>query len=314
MSELILVTDFFDVGRGNDSDPTLRRTSSKYMEEFKRWARIHNRLIVYTDPASAPEIREIRKSFGMEEKTTIIVIEDVFSLEPELFAKMDKFSKEESYLKFRYLPKASSSNPKYDYLWMMKYYFMNDALERGLLDGVDNIAWFDFAFDHGGAVYYDETDFDFTWEYDWQGKIHIFCLKDPDKTSCITTLQYLPDCVQGCMYGVATSMVPVFWKMVREAIEALLMIEVLDDDQEMVLMAYKKYPENFVVHITDWQMGLKECGGAHMKLRKKDPAPQENKWKKAIRLAIRKVIPNKKDPAWMYSKTVYEEAKRIFGR
>lgn len=314
MSELTLVTDFFDIGRGEDSDPTLRRTSSKYLEEFKRWARIQNRLIVYTDANTAPEIMEIRRAFGREEQTTIIVIDDLFGLEPDLFAKMERFSKEESYLKFRYLPKASSSNPKYDYLWMMKYYFMNDAFNRGLLDGVDNVAWFDFAFDHGGAVYYDEEDFNFLWDYDWKGKIHIFCLKDPATTSCITTLQYLPDCVQGCMYGVAKEMIPTFWKIVREAIEALLMIEVLDDDQEMVLMAYKKYPQYFEPHVVGWQMGLKECGGEHMKVREIAEAPQENKIKRAIRLAVRKVIPNKKDPARIYAQTCYEEAKRIFGR
>jgi hypothetical protein len=197
---------------------------------------------------------------------------------------------------------------------MMKYYFMNDALNRGLLDGAENIAWFDFAFDHGGAVYYDETDFAFTWDYDWNGKIHIFCLKDPAKTSCITTLQYLPDCVQGCMYGVAKSMVPIFWQMVREAIESLLMIEVLDDDQEMVLMAYKKYPENFVVHVADWQMGLKECGGEHMKVRKKEPVQGENKIRRAIRLAVRRVFPNREDPARRYAACCLEEARRIYGR
>ena len=56
MSELTLVTDFFDIGRGKDKNSELRRTSAKYMEEFKRWARIRNHLIVYTDPGSAEEI------------------------------------------------------------------------------------------------------------------------------------------------------------------------------------------------------------------------------------------------------------------
>lgn len=312
MSELTLVTDFFDIGRGTDKNSELRRTASKYLEEFKRWARIRNHLIVYTDPSSAKEILKIRKDYGLLEKTTIVEIEDLFGLEPELFAKMERISKDQAFLNFRYLPEASSNNPKYDYLWMMKYYFMNDAYQRGLLN--ENVAWIDFGFDHGGITYYDENDYDFTWEYDFGGKIHIFCLNDPDTVSCVTTLQYQPDCVMGCMYGLSREMVPVFWKTVREAMEALLMLECVDDDQELVLMAYKKYPEYFTVHVTGWQMALKECGAPHMKVREVLPIRKENKIKRAIRLAVRKVIPNQKDPARRYAKVCYEEAKRLHGR
>lgn len=312
MSELTLVTDFFDIGRGADKNSELRRNTSKYMEEFKRWARIRNHLIVYTDPSSAEEILDIRRGYGLEDKTTIIQIEDLFGLEPELFARMKKISGNDSFLKFRYLPEASSNNPKYDYLWMMKYYFMNDAYDRGLLN--EDVAWIDFGFDHGGIVYYDENDYDFIWEYDFGGKIHIFCLSDPDTVSCISTLQYLPDCVMGCMYGVSRDMVPAFWKMVREAMEALLMIECVDDDQELVLMAYKRYPECFAVHVTGWQLALKECGAGHMKVRKAEPVRAENGIKRTVRQAVRRIIPNKNDPARQYADRCYAEAKRIHGR
>ena len=56
MGEITLVTDFFDIGRGQDKNEELRRTASKYFDEFKRWARIQNRLIVYTDSKSAETI------------------------------------------------------------------------------------------------------------------------------------------------------------------------------------------------------------------------------------------------------------------
>lgn len=312
MSELTLVTDFFDIGRGEDKNSELRRTTSKYMEEFRRWARIRNHLIVYTDPSSAVEIRRIRQEYALGDKTTIIEITDLFGLEPELFSKMESIAKNKAFLNFRYLPEASSNNPKYNYLWMMKYYFMNDAYQRGLLN--EDVAWVDFGFDHGGIVYYDENDYDFTWEYDFGGKIHIFCLNDPDTVSCVTTLQYQQDCVMGCMYGLAREMVPVFWKTVREAMEALLMIECVDDDQELVLMAYKKYPEYFTVHVTGWQMALKECGATHMKVRGASPIQEENKIKRAIRLTVRKIIPNRNDPARRYATVCYAEAKRLHGR
>ena len=40
MGEITLVTDFFDIGRGQDKNEELRRTASKYFDEFKRWARL----------------------------------------------------------------------------------------------------------------------------------------------------------------------------------------------------------------------------------------------------------------------------------
>ena len=124
MGEITLVTDFFDIGRGEDKNQELRRTASKYMEEFKRWARIENKLIVYTDSKSAKEIMAIRAGYGLEEKTVIVPIDNLFELEPELFDKMQKAAKNPAFLDFRYIPDAFSNNPKYDYLWMMKYYFM----------------------------------------------------------------------------------------------------------------------------------------------------------------------------------------------
>lgn len=313
MGEITLVTCFFDLGRGEDKnlEAGLRKTPEKYLNAFRHWARIQNKLIVYTDAAGADAVREIRKEFGREDKTIIIQIDDLFGLEPELFARMERISKKEDFLNFRYFQKASSNNPKYDYLWMMKYYFMNDALNRGLLS--EQVAWVDFGFDHGGLLYYAE-DFDFNWEYDFGDKIHIFCLMDPDSISGIQILQYLPDCVMGSMYGLPRTRVADFWILVRNAIEGLLALDCIDDDQLMVLMAYKARPELFKVYVTDWQMALKLCGGDHMRLREKKLPKAENKYKRAIRIFVRKFIKNPNEPKTNYVNRCYNMAVRFWGK
>lgn len=312
MGDITLVTDFFDIGRGQDKNEELRRTAEKYFEEFRRWARIQNTLIVYTDSVSARRVREIRAEFGMEEKTIIIETDNLFELEPELLERMEKAAENKDFLNFRYLPEAFSNNPRYDYLWMMKYYFMNDAYERGLL--TENVVWMDFGFDHGGRTYSDAEDFNFHWEYDFGGKIHIFCLHDPDSVIGMQSLQYLDDCVMGCMHGLSRELVPTFWQLVRNAMEALLMLDCVDDDQQLVLMAYKARPELFEVHVTGWQMAMVEMGAKHMKL-KEQPEPQpENKYKKMLREFYRKIVPNKNDPKRNYAKRCYETAAGIYGR
>ena len=165
MEEITLVTDFFDIGRGQDKNKDLRRTAQRYFDEFKRWARIQNTLVVYTDSDSAEIIKGIRAEYGLGEKTIIIQIDNLFELVPDLLPKLEKISHNKDFLNFRYLPEASSNNPKYDYLWMMKYYFMKDAYERGLLS--ENVVWMDFGFDHGGITYSDAEDYNFLWEYDF---------------------------------------------------------------------------------------------------------------------------------------------------
>ena len=120
MGEITLVTDFFDIGRGQDKNEELRRTASKYFDEFRRWARIQNKLIVYTDSKSAETIKAIRAEYGLLDKTVIVATDNLFELEGDLLARMEKASRNQDFLDFRYLPEASSNNPKYDYLWMMK--------------------------------------------------------------------------------------------------------------------------------------------------------------------------------------------------
>lgn len=312
MGEITLVTDFFDIGRGQDKNKELRRTAEKYFEEFRRWAKIKNTLIVYTDSKSAETIKKIRAEYHLEDKTIIVEIDHLFELEPDLFTRMEKASQNQDFLNFRYLQEASSNNPKYDYLWMMKYYFMNDAYEKGLL--TEDVVWMDFGFDHGGNTYSDPEDYNFLWKYDFGGKIHISCLFDPDSIIGMQTLQYQEDCVMGCMYGLSRELVPTFWQLVKNAMESLLMLDCVDDDQQLVLMAYKARPELFQVHVTGWQMIMKEMGASHMKLREKEPVRQENRYKKIFRQTYRKIFPNKNDLKRDYAKRCYEAAVRIYGK
>jgi protein YibB len=314
MEEITLVTDFFDIGRGQDKNKDLRRTAQRYFDEFKRWARIQNTLVVYTDSDSAEIIKGIRAEYGLGEKTIIIQIDNLFELVPDLLPKLEKISHNKDFLNFRYLPEASSNNPKYDYLWMMKYYFMKDAYERGLLS--ENVVWMDFGFDHGGITYSDAEDYNFLWEYDFKNKIHISCLHDPDSVIGLQSLQFQDDCVMGCMYGLSRELVPTFWHLVEDAMNALLMLDCMDDDQQLVLMAYKARPEIFEVHVTDWQMIMKEMGATHMKVREKLPmqAQAENPYKKMLRIAVRKIVPNKNDPKHAFAKRCYNAAIRVYGK
>lgn len=43
--EITLVTAFFDIGRGDLDNESLRRTTGRYMDDFSRWARLKNKMV-----------------------------------------------------------------------------------------------------------------------------------------------------------------------------------------------------------------------------------------------------------------------------
>ena len=61
MKELTIVTAFFDIGRKNFKG--LSRSNELYLSYFKYWARIKNKLVVYTDKIMAKEVKKVRKEY-----------------------------------------------------------------------------------------------------------------------------------------------------------------------------------------------------------------------------------------------------------
>ena len=88
---ITLVSAFFDIGR--EKYNFLPRSKEKYVNDFKRWARIQNDLIFYCDnKVIGDTVMEIRKSFGREKNTTVIV-NDIFEVDPILLKQMEEVEK-----------------------------------------------------------------------------------------------------------------------------------------------------------------------------------------------------------------------------
>lgn len=282
MSEITVVTGFFDIGRGGIKGELSKysRSNDKYFSYFSRWARMRNQLVVYTEPEYTERVMEIRRSYGLADKTTVIPVENIFTVEPDIYKRMKLVEKESSFRELRYYREAMSNGADYDYIMLMKYWMMKDAQERGLLS--DTTAWIDFGFDHGGTKYIDEDDWDFLWQYDFEDKIHLFSLCDPEKINAWESLQLFPEVIMGAPLTLSTVRVAKLYELVRKAMEALLMLEAYDDDQQLLLMAYKWAPEEFAIHISDWFLPIREYGGSHMKVR------EVEKPKQGIRSRIRR--------------------------
>jgi len=261
---ITLVTAFFDIGRENFK--AIPRTNNTYIENFKFWARMDNQLVVYTSPDMSETIREIRRGFGLIEKTKIIEIEDISLIEPAILKKMELIRDNGWFERFRILPDATSNIPRYSYLMFLKTWFLKDAVENGYASG--NLVWFDFGFNHGGRLYTEPKEFAFEWNYDFSDKIHLFYYKKLDCKPIYETVRRLSDSIMGSPYVVPDHYCKTLWELTRESMLHLVSVDLYDDDQLLLLMAYRAQPDLFELHESDWFWPLKEYGGNHLSVRR----------------------------------------------
>lgn len=263
MKEPVIVTAFWDVGRATNCE--FPRSNERYYREFAEWARIKNKVIIYTDEFSEKEIRKIRKHYNLEENT-IIVVNDIFEIEKEIFDKMCEVEKNKAYIDFRYRPEAMENRAKFDFAWFMKYWCISDAVR--FVEPDDVLAWFDFGFNHIDKCYINMEEFSFTWKLNREiDKIQVYSLKNIENINIIDVLQFMQDTIMGVFFLVPVSLAGVFWETIRKAMLSLLMVGCIDDDQVLVLMAYKWRPDIIEVNISEyWYLALKECGADHLSI------------------------------------------------
>lgn len=264
MKEPIIVTAFWDVGRSKDCE--IPRSNERYYKEFAAWARIKNELIVYTDEYSVDEIKKIRNQYGLGGKTRVIV-NDIFKVENDIFNRMLEVEKKKAFTDFRYRPEAMENQAKFDYAWFMKYWCMADAVKYANDDDV--FAWFDFGFNHIDKCYSNMEEFSFTWTLNKEiNEVQAYSLKNVEDVAIFDVLQFMQDTVMGVFFLVPTKCAVEFWKVIRKSMESLLMIECIDDDQVLVLMAHKWRPDIIKINISEWwYLALKENGADHLSVR-----------------------------------------------
>lgn len=267
---ITLVTAFFNIGR--EKFKAIPRTNNTYIDNFRFWARMKNYLVVYTEPAMASTIRDVRNEFGLLDKTKIIEIEDISAIEPEILSKMESIKGNGWFERFRILPNATSNIPYYSYLMLLKTWFLQDSVKNGYASGT--IAWFDFGFNHGGRLYTKPEEFDFEWDYKFSDKIHFFYYKEIDKKPIYETVRRLADCIMGCLYIVPDHYCSDLWSLTRSAMVSLTTVDLYDDDQLLLLMAYRARPEIFELHKSEWFLPLKEYGGNHLSVKRQGTRPK----------------------------------------
>lgn len=317
-NETTLITAFFDIGRGKyNIQRCEKRTCKKYFDYFKFWCRVNNNLIVYTTSDFKDEIINIRNKYHKENKTTVIVIDNIFSIEQDIYNKMKEIENNQDFCNFRFWNIEVSNKADYDYIMMMKYWCMADAVSKNLIKTKD-VTWIDFGFNHGGVCCTNPIEFDFTITTPETGKILLFHLpeRDPKKTHSGLSLQFQFDSIMGAPVVCPKELVDKFYQLIRSSMISLLSLDCIDDDQQLLLMAYKKESKLFLIQSSDWFMPLKEyLGGEHLSTKDsiKYPPKQDFPFRKSLG-KIRRFIfrSNKEKQKREFSKRMKHIASRWY--
>ena len=260
MKPVTVVTAYFDIGRKDFK--AVPRTGDVYFEQFAFWARMRNHLVVYTDADSEARILKIRDKFGLLEQTTVLVLDDLFAIEPEIYESMRSVAQDQFFRDFRIMPNATSGIPEYSYLMLLKTWFLADAVKRGLTS--ETIAWLDFGFNHGGHAYPNCEEFDFEWSSESIDKVQLFVFGEYDERPIFEIIRRLSDYVMGATFLAPSDRAGELWDANREAMVNLLRLGLIDDDQLIQLLSYRTHPDLYDLRPSDWFKPLKDVAAPHL--------------------------------------------------
>ena len=264
--EITIVTAFFRINRAEMKG--FERTDEQYFEYFKGWAKLKNMIVVYVETDELKNrILEFRDSLGLKDKTIVNVVDNCFELDSELYNAMEIATNNPIQQLYRIRPNnPDASNAKYNYVQLLKTLCVKDAVDREQAKGM--VAWMDFGYNHGWSTFTPDSDFNYTWEFDFPDKINVSAIQKPDDRPIYDIIFSMDTYIMGGGIIAPDGLWGELWNLLRESMIALCSCGLCDDDQNLLLMAYRKKPEIFKLWYMGWSMQLYEFGGKeHLILR-----------------------------------------------
>ena len=257
-----IVTAFFDLGRenwehGGKASP-FQRSLERYFDYFAHLAKIKNQLVIFTSPDLAQRVLDLRRAAGRENETVIFAIANLFdepklkALEVEVASKMT-----EAFRASTRVPHSPEYNvPRYVVMDALKSIFTLTALKAGVVNA-QQLAWMDFGYCR------DELAFDAnkTWRFDTAGKFNLFHMQPIDDMPIYDVVLRGKVYFQGGCRIAPAAMWPEFVADIDAALAGLLSVDLVDDEQTLILMAWRKNPQKyriFPMSRKDWRVAIKQ--------------------------------------------------------
>ena len=272
MSNITIVTAFFDLGRGNL--PAMKhgrilphhqhRSTDVYFEFFQNLAKVKNPMVIYTSHDLVDRIRNIRIVEGLGDITTVIGLDNFIPDDLQNYKeRIEEVMANENYI-------SNVNNPQLIEYWhsdyvlvnILKSYYVNYAFVAGSIK-TDLAAWIDF-----GYVRTIETlPKSLEWKYPFdKDKMHMFKMREIEPERPISDIIKTGDVyTQGCHIVGGVSVWPTFMQLMIYNMNMLIQNNMIDDDQTMMLMSYLSKPEMFELRYNspdDWFRIFKDYNNA----------------------------------------------------
>ncbi len=301
MKPIRIVTAFFDIGRAHFDG--YERDNETYFAYFRFWSRIRNNMLIYCAPEHAARVAAIRAGFGLADRTEIVTVSDPFAIEPELYQRMQRVVQDPGFRSFRYY-RAPENDAPYSYITMLKAWCLSDAAAR--IEDDCFLAWVDFGINHLNVKYAKSEEFDFLWQYDFPDRITAFCHEDPAAASLIDTLQFMTPVFDGSVVVMPKALARHYWQSVLGAMDALVKLGCVDDDQMLSLIVYKNGPELFDIRLEKgWYSAFELCSDQRFTLAKyASPLRDEKAARTVARLA--------EAPQHPFIRRMYEKLQKYY--
>jgi protein YibB len=246
-----IVTAFFDTQRESwttrfGETVEARIDANVYLSRFAHLARLKNPMVVFTQAEFAENVLQARRVNGLEGLTTILVIDDIFaapSLRPALDAIAARMNNPlfQRMLRAPHLPEFRQ--PRYVFIVTLKFLFVQTAIELGGV-ATPHVSWVDFGYCRK------DGQFDATrpWTFDPKGKVNLFHVLQPDEAPVFAIVR------SGEMYFIANHMIAPrqawakFALAIATSFDCLLECGLIDDEQTMMLMAWRREPSAYILH------------------------------------------------------------------
>ena len=263
MSKIVLVSGFFDIGR--DSFASHPRTTEQYFAWFKRWARMHNDLIVFCENAEVQQrivsaLKRVKKHGSYQ----VINLGPKESYCSAVFSRMKQIEVSPAFKAFRISKSNCEDQASYCYVMFLKYYLLNVAMQY--VDKANSsdkyLAWIDFGFEHGGELYGRSSQYNFEWQFPFFDRIVMSLVapldERPISTIAADTRNY---CVAGALVVVPFQKVELFVSWVNDSYDELLAQNIIDDDQTILLDVYRKHSVDISLVPSRFFLALNQFGG-----------------------------------------------------
>ena len=248
MSEISIVTAFFDIGRGDWTPDKglphyLKRTTDTYLERFGHMAKLENEMVIFTSNDLVDKIKELRG-----DNPTHIITLDFPNSFSKLRDEVTRIQKDPVYQSK--IDPSQLKNPEYwnaDYVVVnaLKSSFVIQALKSGAITN-QMVAWLDFGYCRDESTLNGITKWTTNLSND---KIHLFNIKEwAEGTTILDVISKNDVHITGPCIVAPVNLWPSLEALTHHSIGELLKHDLIDDDQTLLLMSYLFRTDLFELH------------------------------------------------------------------